>query len=214
MDEIQQEIENILKKNLTETNVDRLMSSESEYREFIGTVLKLIFDVKYKELIYLLNQKIVDSNENIKKYAHELLDLYFSDEIKYSTSYILNKEQRVIFWYQGDKLYKYTAPYFIHTLLRFNENIIIFYRNKKSDNAPVASMVNRLGRELQNIKFPTKDDNACVNENISYYGGGGSGGDLNNSIISMTFTNGSCRFDFWCSYDLNQKKYIDSNFTK
>lgn len=211
MDEIKKEIESILYKYLTITNIDRLTIDESKYREFLDAVLQYILDVKYADLIAFLDKAIIDSKQNIEKYSKELLGLYFSDNFKSYTKFISNEKQKIIFWYNDTCLYKYTSLYPMHALREYKDNILIFYRNKKSDNQPLATIVSRSGEELFTIDYPTKEDSECVNENISYYG---ATVDEINATIQCIFTNGNCRLDFWCKYDLSQKKYTDSNFSK
>ncbi len=196
---------------MSENNIARLTNSEDEYQEFIYSVEKFIIEVNYQKLSNFFEQNIIDNNKNIAQYSEELLDLYFTNNIKYSNKHFSNKKQRVVFWYQSNSLYRYISPYPISALMAYENNILIFYRNKKSDKLPLASMVNKSGKELFKINFPTKDDSECISENISYYGAKSY---KENRIIQIIFTNGICRFDFWCKYSLTEKKYIDSDFWK
>jgi hypothetical protein len=99
----------------------------------------------------------------------------------------------------------------MHALLTYKDNILIFYRNKNIDKQPLAIVIDKKGKELFNIDYPTKQNSECVNNNISFYG---ANIDEENGVLQTIFTNGDCRYDFWCKYDLIQKKYMDCNFSK
>jgi len=215
MDEIKQEIKKYIGTHFRENDVERLTQTQERYELFVERVLKHIFDVEYKSLIEYINNNCIDSMENIKKYSHELLCFYMSQKSPYvdHAQSVVSKTQNFIFWHQGDKLLRYESPYFIEGLQKYEEDrIIIFYRNKKSEKLPLASVVDLNGNELFSVDFPTTEDNECVNGNISCYGGGVH---YENSkpIMQVVLTNGGCRRDFWCKYDLDKKEYIETGIS-
>jgi hypothetical protein len=212
MDEIKEEIEIILNRSLSDTNIERLKYNNEEYNQFLDNVLKCILDVKYDQLIALIDKNCIDNIDNIQKYSHELLCLYMSKESPYvdQSQSVVSKTQNFIFWDDGEKLFKYKSKYFIEGVQKYEENkIIIFYRNKKSENLPLASVVDIKGEELFTIDFPTIEDNECVDGNITCYGAGvGYENDI--LVMDVTLTNGACSRDFWCKYDLDKKEYFDT----
>jgi len=215
MEEILHEIDIYLSHNLSDTNIERVQTSKDEYSKILKNILEYILEVKYQDLIKYLDTIFIDNMQNLESYAKNLLGLYLSHTFNYggSSKSILNKNQNFIFWHDNNKLFKYTSLYAIDAIQKYTEeNFIIFYRNKKSDKLPLASIVNTKGEEQFSIDFPEKEDNECVNGNISfYYGGVG----YENSILIMdaVFTNGACRMDFWCKYDLGKRIYIASDLS-
>ena len=207
---LKQEIEKILKQNLSELNLERISLNNIEYKLFLEKIVKFILSNNYNELKKLFFDSLIDSQQNIEKYTQNMFDLFFmikSSDMKYITS----QEQKNIFWDYHNQLYKYDSLYVIHAIQMYKENIILFFDAKKSDSVPLALVLNLEGEELFSIPFPTLEDSECVNQNIAFYGGKI---DNEKSILEIVFVNGNCWLEFWCRYDLKEKKYIDSGLRK
>jgi len=207
---LKQEIEKSLKQNLSELNLERISLNNIEYKLFLEKIVKFILSNNYNELKKLFFDSLIDSQQNIEKYTQNMFDLFFvikSSDMKYITS----QEQKNIFWDYHNQLYKYDSLYVIHAIQMYKENIILFFDTKKSDSVPLALVLNLEGEELFSIPFPTLEDSECVNQNIAFYGGKI---DNEKSILEIVFVNGNCWLEFWCRYDLKEKKYIDSGLRK
>ena len=210
MGEFKQEIEKYLKQNLSKSNLERLSINNIEYKSFLEKTVKSIFTNNYNALKKLFFDNFIDSQQNIEKHTRNIFDLFFVIK-KSDMKYITNKEQKTIFWKYDNQLYKYDSSYTILAIQMYKDNMILFFDTKKSDNASLALVLNVKGEELSSIPFPTDKDSECVNQNISFYGGK----IINEkSILEIVFVNGNCWLEFWCLYDLQEKKYIDSGLRK
>ena len=207
---LKQEIEKSLKQNLSESNLERISINNIEYKLFLEKIVKFILSNNYDELKKLFFDNLIDSQKNIEEYTQNMFDLFFVIK-SCNMKYITNQEQKNIFWDYDNQLYKYDALYTIQAVQMYKENIILFFDTKKSDNIPLALVINLRGEELFSIPFPTTEDSECVNQNIAFYGGII---DNKKSILEIVFVNGNCFLEFWCRYDLKEKKYIDSGLRK
>ena len=207
---LKQEIEKSLKQNLSESNLERISINNIEYKLFLEKIVKFILSNNYDELKKLFFDKFIDSQKNLEEYTRNMFDLFFVIK-SCNMKDITNQEQKNIFWDSDNQLYKYDALYTIQAVQMYKENIILFFDTKKSDNIPLALVINLRGEELFSIPFPTTENSECVNQNITFYGGII---DNKKSILEIVFVNGNCFLEFWCRYDLKEKKYIDSGLRK
>jgi len=159
---------------------------EEEFQKYIdnGTFYKI------DKLFYLS-----ENGENLKQNLSKLnLEQISINDIEYK-----------LFLEKIDALYPQSS------IQMYRKDIILFFHTKKSDNIPLALVLNLKGEELFSIPFPTSEDSECVNQNIAFYGGKI---DNKKSILEIVFVNGNCWLEFWCRYDLEKKKYIDSGLRK
>ena len=210
MGEFKQEIEKYLKQNLSQSNLERISDNNIEYKLFLEKIVKYVLANNYNALKKLFFDNLIDSQQNVEKYTKNIFDLFFVIK-KPNMKYITSKEQKTIFWEYDNQLYKYDSLYIISAVQMYKDNMILFFDTKKSDNVPLALVLNVKGEELFSIPFPTDKDSECVNQNISFYGG-----KIVNekSILEIVFVNGNCWLEFWCRYDLEGKKYINCGLRK